>query len=114
MSEKTIQSEILLTLGTRSDLKIWRNNTGLAWSGSKCTRLPNGDMLIKNPRPIKFGSPGSADIIGLKSDGTFVAIEVKTPRGRQSEIQKNWGNMILEMGGLYIVCRSASEAEKWL
>ena len=66
---------------------VWRNNTGKFRS-------------ITDPqRIVSVGQVGSADIIGVqpvtitpemvgKVIGQAIAIEVKTPKGRQSEEQK--------------------------
>jgi hypothetical protein len=39
-------------------------------------------------------------------------IEIKTGTGRQSEVQKNWENMIKSMGGKYVVVRSLDDLEQ--
>ena len=68
-----------------------------------------------NNKLVKFGLQGSADIIGLmKPHGRFLAIEVKTEKGRQSESQKRFQRMIEDMGGLYILARSPEDVIKAL
>ena len=83
---------------------VWRNNTGKFRS-------------ITDPqRIVSVGQVGSADIIGVqpvtitpemvgKVIGQAIAIEVKTPKGRQSEEQKNWQKAFEQHGGIYILGR---------
>ncbi len=95
MSEHQIQQAILLRLGCCQNLTIWRNNTGAIAVGG---------------RFVRFGAPGSADLLGVADGGQFIAIEVKAPRGRQSERQKAWQMMIERHGGVYVLARSVGEA----
>ena len=48
---------------------VWRQNTGAAMLKGK------GGIV----RPIRFGLAGQADIIGIRADGKFIAIECKWP-----------------------------------
>lgn len=101
MNEHVIQNRILLEIGSIPWLRVWRNNTGA--------------LLDHNNKLVKFGLQGSADIIGLmKPHGRFLAIEVKTEKGRQSESQKRFQRMIEDMGGLYILARSPEDVTKAL
>jgi hypothetical protein len=122
-SEAEILKEILLALGQRSDMRVWRNNTGMLWSGAKVrkveragmAKVEKGDILIKSGYPVRFGLPGSADILGvIAPSGKIIAIEVKTETGKQSAQQKAFAKMIRRMGGVYILARSADEAVKKL
>lgn len=92
MTEAELQAEILLAVGSRPDCRIWRNNTGVG-------RSLSGD------RVIRFGLVGSADLLGILRGGRFLAVEVKTKRGRQSEPQRNFQRMIESMGGIYVLAR---------
>jgi hypothetical protein len=74
---------------------VWRNNSG-------CLRD------IKK-RPVFFGKPGSADIIGVLPGGRFIGVECKSKKGRLSEKQKEFLASIEEMGGLAIVARSVDD-----
>lgn len=123
MSEKIIQAHIMAAIGSLPDLRVWRNNTGQAWTGNAVLKpqktttvtINPGDVLIRRAHPIKFGLPGSADILGIKApSGQFVAVEVKNQDGRQSEQQKNFQKMVMSMGGLYILAHSAEEAREGL
>ena len=127
MSESRVLAETMLRLGCRGDMKIWRNNTGQAWQGDRVSLAPgmrlfdaygrilvtaSGDVLIRNARPVNFGLPGSGDIAGiLAPSGRALYVECKDGKGRQSERQKNFMAMIRSMGGVYVLARSADEAE---
>ncbi|HUS87837.1 MAG TPA: hypothetical protein VMW91_00460 [Desulfosporosinus sp.] len=88
-------NETLTLLGVRPDIRIWKNATGTSLSAA-------GSF-------IRFGLKGSADILGITSDGRFIAIECKTGNAKQSKFQRAFESMILKMGGRYILCRSADE-----
>jgi hypothetical protein len=108
--ETTIQQQIRLALGTRSDLRLFRNNTGT---------LPDP----RTGRPVQFGlAKGSADLIGLRTVtitpdmvgqqvAVFTSIEVKTPSGRATPAQQNWLNMVRRAGGIAGIARSVQDAQ---
>jgi len=127
-NETSILKTCLLSLGRFVNLRVWRNNTGSAWMG-KAIRLKagqtfkaaEGDMLIKGARPVKFGLPGSGDIVGVKEIfitpemagtkiGQFVSLEIKTPKGIQSDQQLKFQKMVRRLGGKCEVARNADEA----
>ena len=108
--ETTLQQHIRLALGTRSDLRLFRNNTGT---------LPDP----RTGRPVQFGlARGSADLIGLRTVtitpemvgqqvAVFTSIEVKTPTGRATPEQKNWLHMVRRAGGIAGIARSVQDAK---
>lgn len=55
--------------------------------------------------------PGIADFVTIK-DGHVVQIEVKAPKGRQSENQINFANEWTGHGGSYIVVHNLDEVMK--
>lgn len=73
----------------------WRNNTGALKSGR---------------RFIRFGIPGSPDVLGMFRGGKIFGIECKTSSGRLSPFQKWWRALIVGLGGYYGVARSYEEA----
>lgn len=121
MSEKAIQSAVMLA-ASQAGFTIWRNNTGQAWAGD-ATRLADGSILIRNPRPLHVGlCKGSADLIGIRpvvvapemlgqTLAQFTAIEVKTPRGKLSEPQARFLAFVESKGGLALLARSARDIE---
>jgi len=44
-----------------------------------------------------------------KTIGVFVAVEVKTEKGRQSEPQKKWQTAVEKLGVNYILARSEDD-----
>lgn len=54
---------------------------------------------------------GTADILGLLDDGTFLAVEVKSEKGRLSPEQKVFLSEVKLRGALAIVARSVEDVE---
>ena len=99
MSESTIQREIRLRLGARSDVILWRNNTGLA-TNADGSRTRYGLCV------------GSSDLIGvLVPSGRFVALEIKAPGQKSTAEQRLFLALVAKSGGLAAVVHSADEAE---
>lgn len=100
VKEKDIQNAILDYLAHCPGRYWANNNTGTYDPVKKCFR--------RTPRHF---IAGVSDIIGVLPDGTFVAIEVKTPKGRLSESQKIFLNNIQECNGIAFVARSVLEVK---
>ena len=108
-SETKIQQEIRLALGQRSVLRLFRNETG---------KLPDP----RTGRWVQFGlAKGSSDLIGFKTVkitpemigkeiAQFVSIEIKTERGKLTDIQKNWLQKVQSSGGIVGVARTVKDA----
>lgn len=129
MTEKTIQTEIMLAIGN-GRVRIFRNNVGNGVTGSKMTRIDKpctmslhaGDWVVRNGRRIQFGlCPGSSDLIGWrtvtitpdmvgKQLAVFTAVEVKASTGRPSDDQVNFIQSVRDAGGLAGVARTVDEA----
>jgi hypothetical protein len=97
MTESQLQDAIRLALGRSRELVVWRNNCGHA--------------VMAGGRRVTFGvgGPGGADLIGML-DGRFLAIEVKSPTGRQSPEQERFEGLVKSKGGIYLMPRSVEEA----
>lgn len=100
MKESQLQDLIRLAVTeTNPSIVLWRNNCGVAdVRGAK----------------IRFGvgGPGAADLLGL-CNGRFLAVEIKTPIGRQSNEQQTFQRLVEMRGGIYKVLRSVEEARAW-
>ena len=60
---------------------------------------------------VPYGlAPGSSDLIGWTRDGVFLAIEVKTPRGRLTAAQAAFLSAVAASGGRAGCARSEDEA----
>lgn len=93
-SEAEIQAGIMGYLNTMK-IFAWRNNTGGF-----------------SPRPgqfLRFGEPGSADILGVLPGGRFFAIECKRVGKRATPLQAEWLAQVNENGGLGFVASSADD-----
>lgn len=115
-SEKAILNETLVALSALPKTMVWRNNTGLAWQGvelrarvGSTIRVTEGMVILEDARPVKFGLPGSSDILGAHC-GRPIAVECKTSTGRQSTQQQRFEKAWTAAGGIYILNRSAEEA----
>jgi hypothetical protein len=96
MTETALVSAVLLALGQRTDLRVWRQNTGA--------------LKDSNGRLVRYGLVGSGDISGILAGGRRLEIECKVGKGRQSEHQRAFGEMIQRYGGVYLVVRSVEDA----
>lgn len=88
---KLIEAQVNLIPG----VFVWRNNTGGAQD-----RFGNW---------VSYGRKGQADLTGLMTGGRRLEIEVKDVSGRQSKDQKEFGELITALGGLYIIAKPASD-----
>lgn len=108
-AETDLQQRIRLALGTRSDLRLFRNQVG---------QLPDP----RTGRPVQFGlARGSADLIGWRTItitpdmvgrqvAVFTSIEIKTPTGRIRPEQQAWLGAVQSAGGIGGVARSVADA----
>jgi hypothetical protein len=96
VSEQLFLREILLALGRRPDLRLWRQNVG---------HLPVRDPAGHVVRVFRAGPPrGAADLSGIvRPEGWRLEIEVKAARGRPSPAQVRWGSFITASGGVYLL-----------
>lgn len=94
--ETNIMNACMVALSAAGCL-VWRNNVGV---------LPDA-----SGRPIRYGlGTGSSDLVGICRDGTFLAVEVKTPTGRVSPAQEAFIAAVRRRGGRAGVARSPEEA----
>lgn len=103
MKEAEIQDRVRLELGNPErypELVLWRNNVG--------------QMIDKDGRRVVFGvgGKGAADLIGMWA-GRFVALELKTDKGKQTDEQRKFQALVTARGGVYAVVRSVEDARAW-
>lgn len=108
-AETDLQQRIRLALGTQPDLRIFRNQVG---------SLPDP----RTGRLVQFGlARGSADLIGWRTVtvtpemvgqriAVFTSLEIKTPTGRLTPVQRNWLHTVDQAGGIAGVARTVSDA----
>lgn len=120
-SEKDIQNEIRIAT-SKMGMRVFRNSTGVAF------REKSGEHLCekcrKKTRVVKFGlCVGSSDLIGWmpvviteelvgKTVGVFIALEVKTPKGRVSKEQQTFIREATKSGGIAAVVRSKDDIKR--
>ncbi|WP_287602702.1 VRR-NUC domain-containing protein [Thiothrix sp.] len=104
-SEHDIQKAILDYLARCSRVAFaHRQNTGQ-------TKYEDGHG---ETRYVRYGWVGCSDIIGMLTDGRFLAIEVKSRTGRLSEEQAAFLDCVNAGGGVGIVARSVDDVIKGL
>ncbi|HDR9259588.1 TPA: hypothetical protein QDB21_005610 [Burkholderia vietnamiensis] len=120
MRETGIQNEIRNAMA--GHCMLFRANVGTAWTGNDIKRLPDGSILIRDPRPFSTGLPaGFSDLFGLvtvtitpemvgQKFAQFLAGEVKTATGRKRKEQGPFLAAIKKAGGLSDVWRSPADA----
>jgi hypothetical protein len=102
----------MLEIGGRDDVRLARNNAGVA-------TYPDGSV-------VRYGCfRGGADCLGIqrvlitplmvgRHIGRLVAIETKSEHGVVSEQQRNFLNMVRAFGGVAVVARSVADVEQAL
>ena len=108
MIERDIQAQILLAL-SHGPTRLLRVNAGVAWQGTVIERTPQR-LVLARPYAIRLAAPGVSDLIGWTEGGRFAAIEVKGPRGRVTDEQAAFLELVRRSGGLAGVARSVEDA----
>ena len=102
--------------------RVFRNNVGTGWTGSKIVRNRDESVTIHDARPLNAGlCKGSSDLIGWRSIevtpdmvgrriALFLAVEVKGERGRATDEQRNFIDRVRLDGGLAGVARTVEDA----
>ena len=105
--ETKIMNKIMLAMSKKGYL-CWRNQVGL--------------FKTLDGRTVNIGIKGSSDLMAIKPTvitpemvgqtlAVFVAVEVKTATGRQSEPQKKWQKAVEKLGVKYILARSENDID---
>ena len=105
--ETNIMNKIMLAMSKKGWL-VWRNQVGL--------------FKTLDGRTVNIGIKGSSDLMAVKPTvitpemvgqtlAVFVAVEVKTATGRQSEPQKKWQKAVEKLGVKYILARSEDDID---
>lgn len=122
MKEHSIQNQIRNELA--GHCLLFRANTGQAWTGNEVQKLPGGKVLIHDARPFNTGlPPGFSDLFGMvpvtitqdmvgQQVAMFLALEVKTPKGRTTDQQDAFLTAVKSNGGRSGVVRSPEDARR--
>ena len=116
MNETNLLRSIMLAMSKAlPNVRLFRNNTGMAWVGKLLHRTGTGTVAIENARPLHAGlCVGSSDLIGWTSVlitpdmvgqtiAVFTAIEVKQRGKRPTNEQVNFMRNVREAGGISIL-----------
>lgn len=99
-SESWLVHDVLQAWGNHPNIRIWRQNTGMAQLKGQW---------------VRFGVPGQGDIGGLlRPAGRRLEIECKSVTGKQSPAQKAFQAMTEAFGGLYVLARRLTDVDSAL
>lgn len=85
--------DILLAVGSLPNVRVWPRGVGF-------------DEI----RKIRYGIPGETDLDGIIAPhGRRLHIEVKTGKGKLSEKQIKFRDMVVKFGAVYIEARSVED-----
>jgi len=98
VSESSIQTAICDYLSYKRYF-FWRQNTGGMFRDNRWFAMP------------KYSKKGIPDILLVK-DGLFIGLEVKRPKGRQSDHQKAFEQECKKAGGQYYIITSVEDVQK--
>ena len=76
-----------------------------------CLYIKNNSGAYKTEHGafVRFGKIGSSDFLMLLPNGQTTFLEVKTPKGRQTDRQKDFQRRVEQLGHRYFVVQSARE-----
>lgn len=111
MNEETKLMRLIMVALSQAGCLVWRNETSGAYVG-KVIHKDARIVTLANAQLMTFGlCVGSADIIGVhKPSGRFLAVEVKTAKGKPTAEQINFIEQIRAANGIAGIARSVQEA----
>lgn len=98
LTEAELMRDIQLAM-TQKGHRVFRNNIGVC-------KDERGNY-------IRYGvcNPGGSDLIGWTKDGRFLAIEVKSEKGRLTGMQESFLFEVNKAGGVAICAKSIKDIE---
>lgn len=78
-----------------------------------CMVWKDKQVVTKPRKGTMHKSSGVPDICGILRDGTFLGIEVKTPKGKASDIQKEFISKANKRYAICFVARSVDDVIKY-
>lgn len=111
MNEETKLMRLIMVALSQAGCLVWRNETSGAYVG-KVIHKDARIVTLANAHLMTFGlCVGSADIIGVhKPSGRFLAVEVKTAKGKPTAEQINFIEQVRAANGIAGIARSVQEA----
>ena len=95
MSRTNEITKAIVTYLNMNDYFVWRQNNMGVYNEKR-------GRYMKNPNNKR----GVADVIGLKWDGTFFAVEVKYGKDKQSPEQIEFQAQVEKRNGIYYIAKS--------
>lgn len=96
MRESEALVEVRLEYGQAEGFVVWRNTSG---------------FVEHETRKVRYGvGVGGSDLLGITPGGLFLAVEVKGSRGRPTEEQLRFLELVYERGGVACLCHDGAEA----
>lgn len=127
MSESSLLKKFLLEY-SKSGSRLFRINSGMAWTGKKLgpfntkktVILNPGDIVIRQARPFHGAPKGTPDLVGFttltinedligKRVAVFTSFEVKTESVRETKEQRAFIEMIKMSGGIASIVRHLND-----
>lgn len=111
MNEETKLMRLIMVALTQADCLVFRNETSGAYVG-KVIHKDARIVTLANAQLLTFGlCVGSSDIVGIhKPTGRFLAVEVKTEKGKPTNEQINFIEQVRAANGIAGIARSVKEA----
>jgi len=118
--EREVQNAVMLHVGARPFLRIWRQNVGVAVPIGVVHRaarlldqgkIAEAKQALARARVVRFGAKGAADLTGGLACGVRLELEVKRPGGKQSPDQVLFQRVMNNLGCLYAVVDSEAAAD---
>lgn len=105
LSELDFMRLVMLALGRRSDMTVWRQN---------CGQIAIRDRAGKVVRYFDAGPPnGAGDISGfIRPEGWRLEIEVKAAGGKRSKAQEIFAQIVSSGGCVYVLTRFDPELDE--
>lgn len=119
---KELNLQKLICLAMPANARIFRNNVGVGWIGTRIVTDRPGIVSLRDARPLHAGlCEGSSDLIGYttinitpdmvgRQVAIFTAVEVKTQTGRATPAQLNFIEQVRRAGGIAGIARTPDEA----
>lgn len=108
-NETQLMRQIMLAVSKILGVRIFRNNTGFDSTNKVRYGLIQGSSDLIGWKSVTI----TPDMVGQKV-AVFVALEVKTTKGRATEEQKNFIAVVKGAGGKAEIVRSVTDAIKVL
>jgi hypothetical protein len=101
---------------------FFRANVGSAWASNDITKMADGTLILRNPRPFSTGLPaGFHDIFGFvptvitaemvgQTVAVFASVDAKSAKGKPREAQQRFADAVIRAGGRSGFARDAESA----